>query len=112
MEKKYKLPREFGEKWVEALRSGEYQQGSSCLKDSRNNYCCLGVACVVAGIDPPAKDWILPEFANKEIPKILIGSGAVSDLVYDCSSMNDHENKTFPEIADWICDNVEFVGTP
>lgn len=35
--------------WVEALRSGEYQQGRNYLIDdrpSRNpNYCCLGVLC-------------------------------------------------------------------
>lgn len=32
------------EKWVAALRSGEYKQGKGCL--SRDGYdCCLGVAC-------------------------------------------------------------------
>lgn len=34
------------QKWVDALRSGEYVQGrNSLLKD--NTYCCLGVACEV-----------------------------------------------------------------
>lgn len=28
--------------WVSALRSGEYQQGSNCLR-LNNNFCCLGV---------------------------------------------------------------------
>ncbi len=32
------------EKWIAALRSGEYQQGTTGLKD-KNNYCCLGVLC-------------------------------------------------------------------
>lgn len=30
--------------WVEALRSGEYKQGKSFLRQD-NAYCCLGVAC-------------------------------------------------------------------
>ena len=32
--------------WVEALRSGEYQQGRSALCEG-GQYCCLGVACEV-----------------------------------------------------------------
>lgn len=30
-------------KWVEALRSGKYQQGRGWLQDRENNFCCLGV---------------------------------------------------------------------
>ena len=33
--------------WVEALRSGEYQQGKTLLR-VEDNFCCLGVACEVA----------------------------------------------------------------
>ena len=34
------------EKWVQALRSGEYKQGSGVLHNTSNNtYCCLGVLC-------------------------------------------------------------------
>lgn len=35
-------------KWLEALESGEYQQGTEILcriTDQGNKYCCLGVAC-------------------------------------------------------------------
>lgn len=31
-------------KWVQALESGEYEQGRSYLRHG-NNFCCLGVAC-------------------------------------------------------------------
>ena len=31
--------------WVEALRSGKYKQGYTLLRDSKNNFCCLGVLC-------------------------------------------------------------------
>jgi hypothetical protein len=33
--------------WIEALRSGEYQQTRSVLHDD-NGFCCLGVLCDVA----------------------------------------------------------------
>lgn len=33
--------------WTDALRSGEYQQGTLRLKRQDNTYCCLGVACEV-----------------------------------------------------------------
>lgn len=33
-------------KWVAALRSGAYKQGTGTLRDSENNsFCCLGVLC-------------------------------------------------------------------
>jgi hypothetical protein len=35
--------KEAKEKWIDALRSGKYMQGKSCLKDTNNTYCCLGV---------------------------------------------------------------------
>lgn len=34
--------------WLEALRSGEYQQGKSCLHaktEKGDEFCCLGVLC-------------------------------------------------------------------
>lgn len=37
--------------WVEALRSGKYPQtreGLCRIKDGKESYCCLGVACEVA----------------------------------------------------------------
>ena len=31
--------------WIEALRSGRYQQGDETLRASKDSFCCLGVAC-------------------------------------------------------------------
>ena len=31
--------------WVEALRSGEYEQGRSALRPEKGRFCCLGVLC-------------------------------------------------------------------
>lgn len=109
MTKEYQLPKEFAEKWVAALRSGEYQQGSEslCYNDS---YCCLGVACAISGVvNVPHQDWIKATTAkDTSIPKILIGSAATSGLVYAVSTMND-SGSSFADIADWIEENVQCV---
>lgn len=34
--------------WVAALRSGEYRKGTGALRDSDDNFCCLGVLCDLA----------------------------------------------------------------
>jgi hypothetical protein len=39
-------------KWIEALRSGDYQQGPGKLHDTNtNSYCCLGVLCKAIGAE-------------------------------------------------------------
>lgn len=35
--------------WLEALESGKFEQGQTCLKKD-NKFCCLGVACELSGI--------------------------------------------------------------
>lgn len=43
-------------KWIKALRSGKYKQTEGSLgeetEDNGNSYCCLGVACEIAGYKP------------------------------------------------------------
>jgi len=41
---KTKMNPEIKQKWVDALRSGKYDQGSEKLR-SHQGYCCLGVLC-------------------------------------------------------------------
>jgi hypothetical protein len=46
--KAFEMPKEFLEKWLKALRSGEYKQGEDLLYNPKEqSYCCLGVACVI-----------------------------------------------------------------
>lgn len=40
------------ERWVEALESGEYEQGTAQLRTTNNKWCCIGVWCNI--IDPTA----------------------------------------------------------
>lgn len=41
---KSKMNTEVKQKWIGALRSGKYEQGSEKLRGA-NGYCCLGVLC-------------------------------------------------------------------
>lgn len=53
------VDRELVQKWVAALRSGEYKQGYGRLHLAKDNsFCCLGVLCEVAGVKkvpPPTR---------------------------------------------------------
>lgn len=109
--KQYQLPREFAEKWVKALRSGEYKQGQIKLQKG-DEYCCLGVAGILCGLgDHDLLDHSL--FYNQTnaihlLPSEIVGLASRNTLVGSLTTMND-SGKSFPEIADWIEQNVEFV---
>lgn len=102
-----KLPKKFKKDWIKALRSGDYSQGNGKLVDSENNYCCLGVACRVAGynnghikrssVEEINKNaYISNEF--KKIPKILKGGNSLTKKLAD---MND-SGRSFKYIASYI----------
>lgn len=123
MEKQYKLEKEFGTKWLAALRSGKFKQGSQYLK-SEDGYCCLGVACAITMPSANLKDahFIISKKdvdANTCSERELISTklyDSIPELLRgDCnlfarqvSEMND-EGVPFEEIADWIEQNVELV---
>src|SRR6056297_2776684 len=37
--------KETTQKWIDALRSGKYEQNISALRSNDNKFCCLGVLC-------------------------------------------------------------------
>lgn len=104
METENKLPKEFKEKWIAALRSGEYKQAYGTLV-SGDGYCCLGVACLLSGyVNNDLYGCALIPAKLENVPKILIdGISQIPDLLTD---MNDFDHLTFPEIADWIEENL------
>lgn len=120
MEKKFELPKAFAEKWVKALRSGEYKQGHHVL--FRNDfqsceYCCIGIAGIVAGVKESRmlnKNLFGTQSHNDvqsfKIPKELrtIENAGRYQLPLLISRMNDN-GSSFIEIADWIEANVKFV---
>ena len=95
--------------WVEALRSGKFEQTLSVLQDS-DGFCCLGVACAVAKdheievelfadgdikgtslqIQPKVKKWL----------GLNTSLGSFSDT--ELSTLNDSDKLTFDEIANYI----------
>ena len=85
---------EHTQKWLDALRSGEYKQGRECLFDSKG-YCCLGVAGKL--VDFPVHLDSLEVYEH-------IGKLYGLDELDRCklAIMNDYQSKTFPEIADAI----------
>lgn len=109
METYKKLPKKFKAKWIAALRSGEYKQTKNTLCND-DGYCCLGIAGKLCGVsdNQMSNNW---EFRQpiKGLPKILVGSAASSSenkITHMLASLNDDHDKTFPEIADWIEENL------
>lgn len=50
------MNKEIKEKWLEALRSGEYKQARSTLR-IYDNYCCLGVLCNIYHKETGNGEW-------------------------------------------------------
>lgn len=125
-DKKYRLPKEFGEKWLKALRSDEYKQVSGTLYNAATQgYCCLGVACRIEYPLHYLKNSKGDSFGltiNKgtgsddlkyelhKIPEELKGNSHDNKLVGELTEMNDNDEKSFKDIANWIEENVEFYS--
>ena len=124
---------ELKQRWVEALRSGEYQQGEENLHKQLPNgkdlYCCLGVLCDIEGV-PAEEDgrygdgslaftyegaeFMLPISLKKrwglerEIPNpsvSLNNKAREVEIAHHLAFMNDN-GKSFDEIAEWIEANL------
>ena len=109
MRKEYQLPEEFATKWTAALRSGQYQQTCYNLKNG-DRYCALGVAGSVAGDDTALlerESICLGSWSNT--PDVLHSGSALGLRIME---LNDDLKKSFPDIADWIGQNVEIVPEP
>lgn len=92
-------------RWVEALRSGKYEQGRDMMRSRGNTFCCLGVLCDV--IDDKA--WVLEynySWADGEWsippPKVTKKAGLNKKIIDTLIDMNDKQGKSFAEIADYL----------
>jgi hypothetical protein len=95
---------EITRRWIEALRSGEYEQGRGFLKlDGR--YCCLGVLCDLAAKDG-AFEWAGEPLHADTLPRPVAewadaGSQQIDGVSFpDFAEANDYRGATFHEIAD------------
>jgi hypothetical protein len=104
---------ELQEKWLAALESGEYKQGIGCLGTPESGLCCLGVLCVVAGInfDDGA---FFPSYEVRDAALLRSNTGETSKRFMlhgvECNSLpdaNDNAKASFAEIAAAIRANPE-----
>lgn len=94
------------DKWIKALRSGEYKQTIQALQD-KNGYCCLGVACKILIKTPDMhEDSLIGDFPyqQKHAPEWLkcINSNFEFKTGINLTDLNDIEHFTFDEIADLL----------
>lgn len=106
-------------KWIEALRSGKFQQGNHVLKQyikDKPFYCCLGVyAEVVAGVnldDGSKLGMSIYCYNMGAVPDVIRGSTPIARVLAemnDGSTIDPNDIKLpmpFTEIADWIEENI------
>ena len=99
-------------KWVEALRSGKYKQGTGCLRSKDDEFCCLGVLADVVN----SSNWVLRDGGINaygwltykcDLPDRLIPDGSINNLQIILMEMNDEIGYSFERIADWIEENLD-----
>jgi hypothetical protein len=113
---------ELKQKWIEALRSGKYEQGRGQLRDASNRYCCLGVLADVCGVEwaqntqrkyyPKGEVHIFyinsepdnpDSYSDRTLsPKFQDQVGLDGGQHHCLLAMNDNLRRTFNDIADYI----------
>lgn len=95
--------------WVNALRSGNYTQGKRALRTANDEYCCLGVLCDLVD----SSQWVLQEDSkfyawdrDIALPPVSWVSDMLDSKMFVLANLNDDQQKSFSEIADWIEENL------
>lgn len=103
---------EIKNKWIKALKSGKYKQGTNTLKTIDGKYCCLGVLCKLYGQEKGVNwrkrgtsNYFLDECsylpsAVQEWAGLTDNNPKAGDNVL--SLLNDKEKYDFGKIADEI----------
>lgn len=105
-------------RWVAALRSGEYKQGTGALRNARDEFCCLGLLCNLHAIAHPevaAEQKFTTTYIGHGImpPKVVMEWAGLDDdttVVIDTyreplaihNDGNGCPRRSFSEIADAI----------
>lgn len=119
------MDKHIAERWVEALRSGKYEQGRAELHPGENSYCCLGVLCDLYRVEQGKGQWdgasgycefviADTEEAGFEVPPDSVlewaglntPEGSVGEQ--SLAEMNDN-GATFTELADIIAKKWEVL---
>jgi hypothetical protein len=98
---------ELKQKWLAALRSGEYKQCRTSLRKQDNSFCCLGVLYDVSGTSwEPRQDFGDYISSDGEVvflsEEMLAATGISQDEQNILWRMNDRDRASFSEIADYI----------
>ncbi len=111
-----KMNPEIKAKWLEALRSGKYNQGENMLHrkddEGKSYFCCLGVLCAIEGVSSelvshndigPYYLFTEEDFSSPFMPGLnwLDSRGINDHEANKLASMNDNGG-SFEEIADYI----------
>lgn len=107
-------------RWVEALQSGKYSQGTGGLGDPKNGYCCLGVGCDILEIPFRAPSPSSVEFVVEMGLNDLAGSfvdherGGFCEVMGTRSLVKANDSALLPHavIAQIILQHPEFVFKP
>jgi hypothetical protein len=124
------MDRTIAERWVQALKSGQYQQGQHELHPEADSYCCLGVLCELyraeqgkgewrqgpmggehhiftEGVDGDYETAVLPK-AVKDWAGMQSSVGEIVGTDDALSALND-EGMEFSQLADLIERNWEVL---
>lgn len=95
------MKKEWADKWVEALRSGEFKQGRDFLKTNDDKYCCLGVLCKIVAPDFNIEK---QKYLNSQVVEIAGLSNRYGErkIEYLSLAMLNDQGREFTEIADII----------
>ncbi len=93
---KTKLPEPFRTDWINALKSGEYNQGQCGRLHKDGCFCVLGVAGVLKGFTPIQLEEV-SDYSE-------LNTGLTRGERQEIFLWND-AGKTFPELADYIEQN-------
>ena len=121
------MKQEWKDKWVAALKSGNYEQGTGCLRN-KDRFCCLGVLCDIINKELEVGKWDNKYFNNndhyvfrindtidhgglplqiQEIAGIGSRSGSINYInkKYETLSYLNDKGSTFEQIAEIIEEN-------
>lgn len=117
------MKQEIKDKWLSALRSGEYKQGTLQLR-YENNYCCLGVLCDLYKKEHDDASWEADSFVENHFKfhdGSLCDNALITSSVMDWAGLTSNNptilddkalaqlndaGKSFIEIADIIEKNL------
>lgn len=108
---KFKLNR-----WIKALKSGDFKQAHNELTNRNEGFCCMGVLCEIEGLPKKSSNYKFPckDECNKVWHHFVPPAGwlgLTGEQINKLAKLNDHWDWTLPQIARWIQKNIKPTRT-